>query len=178
MLVTALTIVFVSLFISPSAQAHGQEHWAAGTTVCVDLPSDYATMRWNIRTELYRWNALPGGPRLVARKWCPYNNSIHIRVKRSHNAWQGYTWASGYSSGEIVHVDIELNPTSVRSARYSRGDRPCLRSWAMGHELGHSLGAPHYPNSHYGSIMSYMGWKGMCGKLASGDRYSFSRIYG
>lgn len=177
-IVTTVVGLLVAIFSPAPAQAsHGSMHWKPGTVVCVDLPSAKATVNWQIKTQLARWNNLPGGPVLVARSYCKnWTNSIKIRVKWTYDNFQARSWTYPRkdNSGLIAHSDIELNPYGLWAfAPYLRA---CLRAWAMSHEAGHASGLHHWMNSYSGNVMSYWGWSSNCGRPQWADRNQYATV--
>lgn len=165
---------------TPAAQAdvgHGAEPvrtWSSSiTTVCVD---SQVGRGWDVKGAVRRWNRLEGGPTLVLRASCPdYEGSVTVRYRGADNKFTGWTDWFWNADGDIVHADVTVNPR--RLAAFARKDLGCVRRYTTGHELGHVLGLGHYPRSHAGSVMSYLGWRSSCGRLNAHDRAEFSELY-
>jgi hypothetical protein len=148
--------------------------WSAGvTTICVESHVDKS---WDVKGAVARWNRVPGGPTFVLEASCPeYDGTVTIRVKRAADRFTGWTDWYWDDSGHLVHADITVNPQRITA--FQRGDQSCMRRHTTTHELGHALGLRHYPRSHSGSVMSYLGWRRGCGRLSAHDRSDYRKLY-
>ncbi len=147
--------------------------WTAGATVCVE---SHVGSPWGVRTAIRRWNRLDGGPTFVLQASCAdYDGTVTVRYRSASDSYTGWTTWFWDTSGALTHADVTVNPRRIRA--FASQDRSCQRSHTMTHELGHALGLRHYPHSHAGSVMSYLGWQRLCGGLAAHDRADFARLY-
>ncbi len=156
---------------------HGPEQvrpWSSSiTTVCVE---SRVGREWDVKGAIRRWNRLEGGPTLVLQASCPdYEGSVTVRYRGADNEFTGWTDWYWNADGDIVHAEVTVNPR--RLTAFARKDLGCVRRYTTGHELGHALGLEHYPHAHAGAVMSYLGWRGSCGRLNDHDRADFSALY-
>jgi hypothetical protein len=161
-----------SLGLAPPAQAHVQRTWSS-STICVE---SHVGKEWDVRGAIRRWNRLDGGPKFVLETRCAgYDGTVTVRYENSNNIYTG--WSKWYwdESGHIVHADVTVNPQRIKA--FASPDRSCQRKHTITHEFGHVLGLRHYRHSHAGSVMSYLGWKRLCGGLTRHDRADFRGLY-
>jgi predicted Zn-dependent protease len=100
---------------------------------------------------------------------------VTVRYRSSGDQFTGWTEWFWDDSGHLVHADITLNPRRIRA--FDRAEQSCMRQHTTSHELGHALGLRHYPRTHSGSVMSYLGWRKRCGRLSAHDRSDFRELY-
>ena len=159
---------------TPPAQAGpGTTHVWSSTTVCVDSK---VGPEWDVRGAIRRWNRLDGGPTFVLADGCAnYDGTVTVRYLNSTSRYTG--WSKWYwdASGHIVHADVTLNAHRIKA--FATQDQQCQRKHTVTHEFGHALGLRHYPRSHAGSVMSYLGWKRHCGGLSSQDGVDYHQLY-
>ena len=98
-----------------------------------------------------------------------------MRYKSSNSHYTGWSKWFWDESGHIVHADVTVNPQRIKA--FASPDRSCQRKHTITHEFGHVLGLRHYRHSHAGSVMSYLGWKRLCGGLSGGDRSDYRELY-
>ena len=79
-----------------------------------------------------------------------------------YTGWSKWYWDE---TGDLVHADVTVNPQRIKA--FASQDRSCQRKHTITHEFGHVLGLRHYPHSHAGSVMSYLGWQRLCGGLTA-----------
>jgi hypothetical protein len=148
--------------------------WSSSTeTVCVE---SHVGKAWGVRGALRQWNRLSGGPDFVLQARCAdYEGTVTVRFESSSNRFTGWTDWYWDESGYLVHADVTVNPE--RLAKFARGDQSCMGKHTTTHEFGHVLGLRHYPHSHSGAVMSYLGWQRRCGALNGHDRSDFRELY-
>ena len=74
-----------------------------------------------------------------------------------------------------MHADVTVNPQRIKA--FASQHRSCQRKHTITHEFGHALGLRHYPHSHAGSVMSYLGWQRLCGGLSAHDASDYHELY-
>jgi hypothetical protein len=158
---------------SPAQASHGTSHvWGTGT-VCVE---SHVGKEWDVRGAIRRWNHLDGGPTFVLQDGCAdYDGSVTVRYLSSdsrYTGWSKWYWDAG---GYLVHADVTVNPRRIKA--FASQDRACQRQHTTTHEFGHALGLRHYPHSHAGSVMSYLGWERRCGGLSAHDAADYHELY-
>ena len=156
------------------AQAHAEAThvWSTGV-VCVE---SHVGTEWDVRGALRRWNRLDGGPTFVLADSCiDYDGTVTVSYQNSDSRYTG--WSRWYwdASGSLVHADVTVN--ALRIEAFASEDQRCQRRHTMTHELGHVLGLRHYPRSHAGSVMSYLGWRLLCGGLSDHDGADYHELY-
>jgi predicted Zn-dependent protease len=170
----AFAVALVSLGVASPAQADPTHAWSTNTgTVCVE---SHIGSEWGVRTAIHRWNQVVGGPAFVLEKTCTnYDDTVTVRYQSSGDRYTGWTTWYWDATGHLVHADVTVNPDRIKA--FASQDQACQRSHTMTHELGHALGLRHYPHSHAGSVMSYLGWKRHCGGLSAHDRADYAQLY-
>lgn len=167
-----------SLALAAPAQADhdhgsGATHTWAASTVCVESK---VGSEWDVRGALRRWNRLDGGPTFVLEDSCAdYAGTVTVRYESSSSRYTG--WSKWYwdANGDLVHADVTVNPQRIKA--FASQDRSCQRKHTTTHEFGHALGLRHYPHSHSGSVMSYLGWQKHCGGLTGHDASDYHHLY-
>jgi hypothetical protein len=167
-------VALVVLAMPSPAQAEPvPEHAWGQSTVCVE---SHVGPEWGVRSATRRWNRLDGGPTFVLADSCPdYDDAVTVRYRNANDRFTGWTKWYWDAAGHIVHADVTVNPHRIRA--FASQDQSCQRKHTMTHEFGHVLGLRHYPRSHAGSVMSYLGWKRHCGGLSAHDLSDFARLY-
>jgi hypothetical protein len=174
----ALAVVAAVLAVGspvPAASAADPARtWSTSvTTVCVE---SHVGKSWDVKGAVAQWNRIAGGPTFVLKAHCrDYDDTVTVRLKGSPDRFTGWTDWYWDETGHLVHADITLNPQRI--AAFDRRDQACMREHTTSHELGHALGLRHYPRSHAGAVMSYLGWRERCGRLAAHDRADFRELY-
>ncbi len=141
--------------------------------MCVE---SHVGQEWGVRSAIRTWNKRDTGPTFVLEDKCPDGNgSVVVRYLEGDNRYTGWTTWYWDEAGDIVHADVTVNPRRIRD--FASQDRSCQRQHTMTHELGHALGLRHYPHSHSGSVMSYLGWERLCGGLSAHDRADQAQLY-
>lgn len=165
-------VAVVTLGMPSPAQAETGHAWSA-STVCVE---SHVGSEWGVRTAIRRWNQLEGGPTFVLEEDCAaYDGTVTVRYRSANDRYTGWTKWYWNASGSLVHADVTVNPHRIKA--FASQDQTCQRRHTMTHEFGHALGLRHYPRSHSGSVMSYLGWKRLCGGLAAHDRADYAQLY-
>jgi hypothetical protein len=169
----AVAVAALAVLAVP-APAHAESaHAWSSSTVCVE---SHVSAKWRVRSAIRRWNQLDGGPTFVLEATCPdYNDTVTVRYRNAKHRFTGWTNWYWDATGQLVHADVTVNPRRVKA--FASEDRSCQRKYTMTHELGHALGLRHYPRSHAGSVMSYLGWKRHCGGLSAHDIADHARLY-
>jgi hypothetical protein len=169
-------IALVVLAVPSPAQAERQtdpQHTWSQSTVCVE---SHVGPEWGVRSATRRWNRLDGGPTFVLADSCPdYDDTVTVRYRNANDRFTGWTKWYWDAAGHIVHADVTVNPHRIKA--FASQDQSCQRKHTMTHEFGHVLGLRHYPRSHAGSVMSYLGWKRHCGGLSAHDLADFAQLY-
>ena len=174
-LATAAAAVVVGLAAPSPAQAEEEAGhvWTAGTTVCVE---SHVGPEWGVRAAVRQWNRLDGGPTFVLAKSCAdYDGTVTVSYRSARDSYTGWTTWFWDETGALTHADVTVNPYRIKA--FASQEQSCQRRHTMTHELGHALGLRHYPHSHAGSVMSYLGWQRLCGKLAAHDQADYSQLY-
>ena len=175
-LAIALASALAVLAVPSTAQAAPEEaagHAWSQTTVCVE---SHVGPEWGVGNAISRWNQLDGGPTFVLAASCPgYDDAVTVRYQNANDRFTGWTKWYWDSTGAIVHADVTVNPHRIKA--FASQDQACQREHTMTHELGHVLGLRHYPRSHAGSVMSYLGWKRHCGGLSAHDAADYAQLY-
>jgi hypothetical protein len=159
--------------VAPAQAAASTAHVWATSTVCVE---SHVGAEWDVRGAVRRWNRLDGGPTFVLEHSCAdYAGSVTVRYLSSESRYTG--WSKWYwdASGHIVHADVTVNPRRIIA--FAPQQRSCQRKHTTTHELGHALGLRHYPHTHAGSVMSYLGWQRRCGGLSAHDGADYHELY-
>ena len=181
-IVVALLMALValgSLGLASPAQAHAAHESEESThiwsisTVCV---TSEVGAEWGVRGAIRRWNRLEGGPTFVLKSSCAdYAGTVTVRYESSNSRYTG--WSKWYwnDSGDLVHADVTLNPRRIKA--FAPAEQSCQRKHTSTHEFGHALGLKHYPHSHSGSVMSYLGWQRLCGGLTAHDASDYDELY-
>jgi hypothetical protein len=160
------------LAVPSPAQAEPVHVWSQ-STVCVE---SHVGSEWGVRRAIRSWNKLDGGPTFVMEESCPdYNNTVTVRYRNANDRFTGWTKWYWDATGQLVHADVTVNPHRIKA--FASEDRSCQRQHTTTHEFGHVLGLPHYPRSHAGSAMSYLGWKRHCGGLTAHDSADYAHLY-
>jgi hypothetical protein len=168
----AFAAALVVLAAPSPAQAEPQHAWSQ-STVCVE---SHVGPEWGVPSAIRRWNELDTGPTLVLEESCPdYNDTVTVRYRNSNDRFTGWTQWFWDTTGHLVHADVTVNPRRIKA--FASQDRSCQRHHTLTHEFGHALGLPHYPRSHAGSVMSYLGWKRHCGDLVAHDAADHAQLY-
>jgi hypothetical protein len=172
-----LAIAVLGLLVPTPAQAgpshdRAPAHAWSDTTVCVQ---SHVGREWGVRRAVRTWNELDNGPRFVLGGSCAGEDTVTVRYLGSDDRYTGWTTWFWDELGHIVHADVTVNPERMRA--FASQDRSCQRQHTMTHEFGHVLGLRHYPHSHAGSVMSYLGWHRLCGGLSAHDRAAYARLY-
>jgi predicted Zn-dependent protease len=167
-----LVITGVNIAVADHAQALPTHAWGT-STVCVE---SHVGSEWGVRTAIRRWNQVVGGPRFVLEKTCTdYDDTVTVDYRNSGDRFTGWTTWYWDETGQLIHADVTVN--SQRIEAFATQEQSCQRKHTMTHELGHALGLRHYPRSHAGSVMSYLGWKRLCGGLTAHDRADYHQLY-
>ncbi len=167
-----LGLALVGLVLPSSAHAAPSHAWS-DTTVCVE---SHVGPEWGVLTTLRTWNKLDGGPTFVLEASCAdYDHTVTVSYRNADDRYTGWTKWYWDETGHIVHADVTVNPQRIKA--FASDDRSCQRQHTMTHEFGHALGLRHYPHSHAGSVMSYLGWERLCGGLSAHDRADQARLY-
>lgn len=162
----------VVLAVPAPALAEPEHAWSQGT-VCVE---SHVGSEWRVRGAIRRWNELESGPTFVLEVSCPdYDNTVTVSYRNANDRFSGWTHWYWDATGDLVHADVTVNPHRIKA--FAGQDRSCQRQHTMTHELGHALGLRHYPRSHAGSAMSYLGWKRHCGGLSAHDTADHAHLY-
>jgi len=181
-IVVALLMALValgSLGLASPAQAHPDHeagepaHTWSTATVCVE---SQVGSEWDVRGAVRRWNHLDGGPTFVLEDSCAdYAGTVTVRYESSRSRYTG--WSKWYwdANGDLVHADVTVNPQRIKA--FASQERSCQRKHTTTHEFGHALGLRHYPHSHAGSVMSYLGWQQRCGGLSAHDASEYHGLY-
>ena len=168
----AIVVALSGLAVPAPAQAASAHAWRA-TTVCVE---SHVGREWGVRSAIRTWNKSDTGPTFVLEDSCPDGDgSVTVRYLEDDNRYTGWTTWYWDEAGDIVHADVTVNPRRIQD--FASQDRSCQRQHTMTHELGHALGLRHYPHSHSGSVMSYLGWERLCGGLSAHDRADYAQLY-
>ncbi|MBJ7356153.1 matrixin family metalloprotease [Nocardioides sp.] len=142
-------------------------------TICVE---SHVGAEWGVKRAVRQWNRVPGGPTFVIAASCSdHEDVVTVRYRGSGDRFTGWTEWFWDDSGHLVHADITVNPQRIRA--FDRRDQSCMRKHTTSHELGHALGLRHYPRTHSGAVMSYLGWRERCGRLSAHDRSDFRELY-
>jgi predicted Zn-dependent protease len=167
-------VAVVSLVPASPAQAHPEDaHVWNTSTVCVE---SHVGKEWGVKGAIRRWNHLDGGPTFVLEQSCAaYDGTVTVRYENSDSKYTG--WSKWYwdAEGHIVHADVTVNALRIKS--FATQDQSCQRKHTTAHEFGHALGLRHYTHSHAGSVMSYLGWKRLCGGLSAHDAADYHELY-
>ena len=168
----AFSVALLGLAVPAPAQAAPTHAWSA-TTVCVE---SHVGSEWGVRSTLRTWNELDGGPTFVLEESCSdYDVTVTVGYLSADDRYTGWTKWFWDDAGHIVHADVTVNPRRIEA--FASEDRSCQRQHTMTHEFGHALGLRHYPHSHAGSVMSYLGWDRLCGGLSRHDRADHAQLY-
>jgi hypothetical protein len=154
------------------AQAETVHTWGS-STVCVE---SHVGAEWDVRGAIRRWNHLDGGPTFVLHSSCAdYVGTVTVHYESINNRFTG--WSKWYwnAKGDLVHADVTVNPLRIRA--FASENQSCQRKHTITHEFGHALGLRHYPRSHAGSVMSYLGWQRLCGGLTAHDASDYHKLY-
>ena len=159
--------------VTPSPAHAVPSHTWSSSTVCVE---SHVGPEWGVRGAIRNWNRLDGGPTFVMQDKCAdYENTVTVRYLSEDNRYTGWTKWYWDATGHMVHADVTLNPQRI--AAFPGEDRSCQRKHTTTHEFGHVLGLRHYPHKHAGSVMSYLGWKDLCGSLSEHDEADYTELY-
>jgi len=153
------------------AEAAPAHAWSA-TEVCVE---SHVGSEWGVRKALRTWNELDGPTFVLADSCTTYEDTVTVRYLKRDDRYTGWTTWYWDATGHIVHADVTVNPQRIKA--FASDEQGCQRQHTMTHELGHALGLRHYPHSHPGSVMSYVGWERHCGGLSAHDRDDYARLY-
>jgi len=168
----AFAVALLGLSVPAPARATPAHAWSE-STICVE---SHVGPAWGVRSALRSWNGLDGGPTFVLQESCPdYDDTVTVRYLDASDRYTGWTTWYWDEDGHIVHADVTVNPQRIKA--FANQDRKCQRRHTMTHELGHALGLRHYPHSHAGSVMSYLGWERLCGGLSAHDAGDFAGLY-
>ena len=168
----AFAVALLGPSVPAPAEAAPAHAWDA-TTVCVE---SHVGSPWGVRSALRTWNQLDGGPTFVLEDSCTdYVDTVTVSYLDANDRYTGWTKWYWDTSGHIVHADVTVNPHRIKA--FATRDRSCQRQHTMTHEFGHALGLRHYPHSHAGSVMSYLGWQRHCGGLSAHDRADYGHLY-
>jgi len=167
-------VALAGLGLGSPAQAHGEAtHTWAASTVCVE---SQVGSEWDVRGAIRRWNQLDGGPTFVLEDSCAdYAGTVTVRYESSSSRYTGWSKWFWDANGNLVHADVTVNPQRIKA--FASQDRSCQRKHTTTHEFGHALGLRHYPHSHSGSVMSYLGWQQRCGGLSGHDASDYHHLY-
>ena len=170
--VAAFAVALLGLAVPSPARATTAHAWSA-TTICVE---SHVASKWGVRSAVRSWNELDAGPTYVLQESCTdYDNTVTVRYLSGNNSYTGWTTWYWDEAGHLVHADVTVNPQRIKA--FAGQDRSCQRRHTMTHELGHALGLRHYPHSHAGSVMSYLGWDRLCGGLSAHDAADLADLY-
>jgi hypothetical protein len=171
-----LLVLFAVGLAAPTDAAPAPKETAhvwSSSTVCVE---SHVGPEWDVRGAIRRWNELEGGPTFVLKRSCAdYDGTVTVGYLSSDSRYTG--WSKWYwdANGYLVHADVTVNPERIKA--FATENRSCQRTHTMTHEFGHALGLKHYPHSHAGSVMSYLGWQHLCGDLSAHDAADYHDLY-